>query len=126
VILYGLWHVLQFDMKTLQRYKIADAGDVYAVLRAGRAWFWIVVLAHLVPLWFFSLNWLVANRRWDAIREKRQGPSAIDPIALEPWPQRIGRGLAGMFRRSASPSIGHGGPTDTPAADGGGSGTDRE
>jgi hypothetical protein len=62
---------------------LPTVGELDAILRTGRVWFWVVLTLltlHLIPAWFFYENVVPTGRRWKKINALRNPGSDFDAL----------------------------------------------
>jgi hypothetical protein len=77
MVLYHIWRLLSRGASPGER-ALPPAARLLSLYDTAKIWFIIVCCAHIVPLWFFFVNWLSANRMWEEIRKSHTADDFFD------------------------------------------------
>jgi processive 1,2-diacylglycerol beta-glucosyltransferase len=113
-MIYGVWNVLYSDPAALlnrlveldrpavvqqttesQKITVNDASTyshltttkLEQVLRRARIWFWIVVVLHIIPLYFIYINGVPTLRRWNSIHQLKRSDLLFDDLSNHSAPK---------------------------------------
>ena len=106
LLMYGLWRLFRTEpqwlieqlaviesnanaaaspnTETILPKMIPDQNQLRTVLATAQIWYWIVAGFHILPLFFFFLNWIPNDRRWAKILALKGPKSSFDKLVANP------------------------------------------